>query len=265
MIETFVLKAFLAASALALVAAPLGAVVVWSRMAYFGEAVAHAGLLGVAIGLALRTDQTLAVLGVTLAVAGLVHLMSRQRLVPVDSVLGILHHGSLSLGIVLASMIAGPGLDLQAYLFGDIFAVTTADLLSLAALVVVVGAAMAWMWPDLVRIALDADLAAAEGVARERVRAAFVVLLALTVAVAVKFVGILLVIAFLVVPAVAARPLAATPEAMVAIAAGVGIAAVAAGLGLSLTLDVPGGPAIVLAMVTAAAASLLWAGVRERG
>ncbi|MDX2288240.1 MAG: metal ABC transporter permease [Hyphomicrobiaceae bacterium] len=263
MIEPFLLKAFAAGAGLAVLTAPLGSVVVWSRMAYFGEAVAHAGLIGIALALSTGLDRTLAVLLVTLAASGLLLLLGRQNLVPLDSVLGLIHHGSLSLGIIAAAMLAGPGVDLQGYLFGDIFAVSETDLALLAALGLVVGLAMWHLWQPLLRIALDPDLAAAEGVPRERVRLAFTIVLALAVALAVKFVGVLLVIAFLVVPAVAARPFAASPEQMVWLASGIGIGAVLAGLSVSLAWDAPGGPAIVLAMALAAAASLVAAGLRK--
>ncbi len=265
MIEPFLLKAFLAAAGLAVLTAPLGSIVVWSRMAYFGEAIAHAGLIGIALALAFRVDLTLAVMLVSLASAGLLMLLARQTVVPLDSVLGLIHHGSLSLGIIAAATLAGPGVDLQGYLFGDIFAVTETDLILLAVLGLAVSGAMWVLWQPLLRLAVDPDLASAEGVSREPIRLAFTLVLALAVAVAVKFVGVLLVIAFLVVPSVAARPFATSPEGMVGLAAGIGVAAVLAGLGLSLAWDAPGGPAIVLAMALMATGSLVAAGLRRPG
>ena len=186
-------------------------------MAYFGETVAQAGLIGVALGLALQMDVTWGVLIVALAVAALLLWFGRQKLVALDSVLGLLHHAALAAGVIATSMIKGAPVDLTGFLFGDVFAVTGTDV----AIIFIGGAGVlavvAWLWQPLLRLAVHEELAAAEGVDRETVRTVFIVLLAVTIAVAMKIVGILLVMAFLVVPAVAARPLARTPERMVAV------------------------------------------------
>src|SRR5690606_7956560 len=124
-LEPFLLRALAAALALAVVAAPLGALVIWNRMAYFGETVSQASLIGIALGLFLGIDITLPVIAVTLAVAGLLILLSRQKIVPLDAILGLMHHGALALGVILTLSLSGPAVDLMGYLFGDIFAVTT--------------------------------------------------------------------------------------------------------------------------------------------
>jgi zinc transport system permease protein len=123
MIEPFLARALAAAIGLAIVAAPLGSLVVWNRMAYFGETIAQASLVGIALALMLEVNLTLSVILVTLAAAGLMILMSRQRAVPLDSILGLMHHGALALGVIAMSMLRGPPVDLIGYLFGDIFAV----------------------------------------------------------------------------------------------------------------------------------------------
>lgn len=259
--DPFLVRAFLAAVGLAIVAAPLGALIVWNRMAYFGESIAQAGLIGVAFGLLLDINLTLAVLLATLAAAGLLIFFTRQHLLPVDAVLGLVHQGALALGIIVLALIAGPSVDLMGYLFGDIFAVTRGDLWWIYGGGAVVLAVLAWLWQPLLRLAVHEELAAAEGVPREWVKAAFILLVALTVGIAIKIVGVLLVIAFLVVPAVAARPFAATPERMALLAALIGAASVVAGLGLSVGADAPGGPAIVLVMAAAAGLSLTYAAI----
>lgn len=263
-LEPFLLRALVAGLLLALVAAPLGCVVVWQRMAYFGETVAQASLMGVALSLLFGINLTLAVAVVAVLVAGLILLLSRQRATPVDSILGLTHHGAFAVGIIATALVKGPSVDFASYLFGDIFAVGQGDLAWLAAGAALVAVAMRWLWPDLVRLSLDAELAAAEGVDVERTRTAFTFVLALAIAVAMKIVGILLVIAFLIVPAVAARPFAATPERMVALAAAVAGLGVVGGIGLSTRIDVPGGPAIVLVMAALAALSLA-SGARRAG
>ena len=262
MLEPFLLRALAAAIGIAVIAAPLGALVVWNRMAYFGETVAQASLLGVALGLALQVDLTLSVVLVALAVAGLLMLLGRQKAVPLDSILGLTHHGTLALGVIATAMLKGPSVDLMGYLFGDIFAVTRQDLVWIYLGGAGVLAVVARLWQPLLRLAVHDELAAAEGVNPNLVRGLFMALLAVTIALTIKVVGILLAIAFLIVPVVAARPLAATPERMVLLTALVSVVSVAIGLALSANFDVPGGPGIVLVMAVIAGISVAVAAVR---
>ena len=261
--EPYLLRALAAGIGLAIVAAPLGCFVVWNRMAYFGETVAQASLLGVALGLMLQLDLTISVLLVALAVAGLLILAGRQTAVPVDSILGLMHFGALAAGVIATALVRGPSVDLMGYLFGDVFSVTGADLLWVYGGGALALTAMAWLWSSLLRLAVHEELAAAEGVARDRVRIAFTLVLALTIAIGMKIVGILLVIAFLIVPSVAARPFSPTPERMAILAALAGIASTTLGLGLSLYTDAPGGPSIVLVMALLAGLSLTLGGRRH--
>jgi len=263
--EPFFLRALIASLGLAVVAAPLGCFVVWQRLAYFGETVAQAGLIGVALGLALQMDITWGVLVVALAVAGLLLWFTRQKLVGMDSVLGVLHHAALAAGVIAISMIKGAPVDLSGFLFGDVFAVNWTDVATIFIGGALVLAAVAWLWQPLLRLSVHEELAAAEGVDRELVRTVFIVLLAVVIAVAMKIVGILLVMAFLVVPAVAARPLSRTPERMVLFTALIAIASVGAGLWLSSIVDSPGGPSIVLVMSLLAGLSLSWAAIGSTG
>jgi zinc transport system permease protein len=233
-------------------------------MAYFGETVAQASLIGVALGLALQLDLTLGVLIIALVIAFLLIWFGQQEIVALDSVLGLLHHAALAVGVIATSMIKGPPVDLMGFLFGDVFAVTAEDIAWIFAGGTIVLAVVAWLWQPLLRLAVHEELAAAEGVDRRRVRAVFTVLLAVTIAVAMKIVGFLLVMAFLVVPAVAARPVAGTPERMVALTALLAGLSVLAGLWLSATFDWPGGPSIVIVMSLAAGISLTAAGLRGR-
>lgn len=246
--EPFVMRALLAGLGLAVIAAPLGCFVMWRRMAYYGETVAQSGLIGIAVGLGLSLNLTLSVLVVTLAVSGLLVALGRQKIVPLDSLLGILAHAALAVGVIVASLVRGPQVDLMAFLFGDIFAVTTADLqwVLFGGLAALIGAMS--IWRPLLALSLHEDLAAAEGVPVERVKLVFMLILALVVAIAIKIVGVLLTIAFLIIPAAAARPLSETPEQMAFFAAIFGMLSVAMGLFVSISIDAPGGPSIVLVL-----------------
>lgn len=265
MLEPFLLRALAAALALAIVAAPLGALVVWQRMAYFGETMAQASLLGVALSLATQQSLTLSVLVVAVLAALLILLLSEQRLLPLDSVLGLLHHGSLAAGVIATAALAGPSVDLLGYLFGDIFAVTDADLAWIYGGGALVLGVLWLVWQPLLRLAVHRELAIAEGVPGRAVKGVFMLMLATTIAIAIKILGALLVIAFLIVPAAAARPFARTPERMVLLSAAISVVGVLVGLEVSARSDAPGGPAIVLVLAIASLLSLSLAAARRGG
>jgi zinc transport system permease protein len=250
----FLLNALLAGLALALVAGPLGSFVVWRRMAYFGDTLSHAALLGVALGLMLDVNPMLAVtVGCVLLAALLVTLQSRQPLAS-DTLLGILAHSTLSLGLVALSFMQDVRIDLMSYLFGDLLAVSPTDLAWIiggSALVLVV---IALMWRQLLAITVHEELAKVEGLPVAAIRLGLMLLIAVVIAVAMKIVGVLLITSLLIIPAAAAQRHARTPEQMALGASLLGIIAVCGGLSLSWFKDTPAGPSIV---VTAAALFLL--------
>jgi zinc transport system permease protein len=262
--EPFLMRALLAGLGLAVIAAPLGCFVVWRRMAYYGETVAQAGLIGVALGLALSLNLTASVLATTLAISGLLVLLGRQQVVPFDSLLGLLAHAALALGVIAASLVRGPQLDLMAFLFGDIFAISSTDLRWIFLGGAAALAALVAIWRPLLALSVHEELAAAEGTATVRTKLLFVLVLALVVAIAIKIVGVLLTIAFLIMPAAAARPLSETPEQMALFAAIFGMLSVAIGLFLSVSLDTPGGPSIVVVLAAFFVVSIVPTVLRQR-
>ena len=246
MLDDFVIRALLAGLAVALATGALGCFVVWRRMAYFGDSVSHAAILGVAISIALNAPLHLGVLAVALTMAGLVTvLMSRGY--AADTVLGVLSHGTLAFGLVGASLVPGLRVDLTAFLFGDILFVSRPELALIALGAVVVLALLIWRWQRLVTATVNEDLALAAGIDPRTERLILAVALAVVVAVAIRVVGALLISAMLIVPAAAARPLSRTPETMAVIATVIGALSVLGGLGASLRLDLPAGPAIIVA------------------
>ena len=237
-------RATLAGVGVAVAAAPLGCFVVWRRMAYFGDATAHAAILGVALSLALQASIFVGAMAVALVMAFTVTLLT-GRGYAMDTLLGVLAHSSLAVGLVAVSFLSGVRLDLMAYLFGDILAVSRSDLLVIwwgAALVV---ALIAWRWSALLTSTLSAELAYASGLDPKREQLILTVSLAITVAVAIKVVGVLLIAAMLIIPAAAARSLARTPEAMALIAALIGALSSVIGLRAAYEFDTPAGPSIV--------------------
>ena len=252
MLDDFLVRAALAGLGLALAAAPLGCFVAWRRMAYFGDATAHAAILGVALSLALSLPVVIGTMVVALLMAFLVGSLTDRGLA-MDTVLGVLAHSALALGLVAVTFVPGVRLDLSAYLFGDILAVTKVDLAVIWAGAGAVIALIAWRWQALLTATVSPDLAYASGLDPRREQRILTLALALTVAVAIKVVGALLVSAMLLIPAAAARPLARSPEGMALIAAGIGATAALLGLWGAFVLDTPAGPSMI------SAAALLFA------
>ncbi len=245
LLDDFVLRAALAGVGVALVAGPLGCFVVWRRMAYFGDTVAHAALLGVALALAFDIGVIPAVLAVA-AVVALAVARGTGRRYAADTLLGVLAHGGLAVGLVVLSFLPGGRGDLSAWLFGDILAVSVSDLALIWGAAGLAGLALWLGWARLLNSTINEELAWAEGGNPERDRLVLTLALALLVAAALKVVGALLITAMVIVPAAAARPLARTPEAMVLAAALIGAAAALGGLRLAWVADTPAGPSMVV-------------------
>ena len=255
MLDDFLIRAALAGIGTALAAGPLGCFVLWRRMAYFGDATAHASILGVALALGFSLPIFWGTLAVALAMAMAVSALA-GRGQTMDTALGVMAHSALALGLVAVSFLPGVRVDISAYLFGDILAVSRLDLGFIWGGAMAVLALVLWRWSGLLTATLNEELARAAGLDPGRERLALTLALALIVAVAIKVVGALLIAALLIVPAAAARGLARSPEAMALAAAGLGVASVAGGLGLSLRFDTPAGPSIVTVAAALYAASL---------
>ena len=246
MTEAFFLRALAAALGVAVVAAPLGCFVVWRRMAYFGATLAHSALLGIALGILLGVSPTLVITASAIAIALIVTVFERQRLIGRDTLLGILAHAGLAAGLVALSFIEGPRIDLMATLFGDVLAVSGADLIWIGGGGAAMLAALALLWRPLLAVTLNEELARAEGVAVVPVQLGFMLTLAVTIAISMKVVGILLIVSLLIIPAATARRFARTPEQMALGAAAVGAVSALGGLMASLHWDTPAGPSIVV-------------------
>jgi zinc transport system permease protein len=270
MLDDFFWRALIGGVGVALVAGPLGCFIVWRRMAYFGDTMAHAALLGVALAILLEIHMTLGVFAITATVAFALVLLQRQQALPTDALLGILSHSTLAIGLVLVAFMAWVRIDLLSYLFGDLLAVSRLDIALIWGGGAVVLALLAAVWRPLLAATVSAELAAAEGLHPERARLVFMLLMAGVIAIAMKIVGILLITSLLVIPAATARRFAPGPEAMALIAAAAGALAVVLGLSASLQWDTPSGPSVVvaaLALFLLSLASLAFrrgGGARER-
>jgi len=244
LLDDFMMRAVLAGLGLAIAAAPLGCFVVWRRMAYFGDATAHAAILGVALSLTFGTSIFAGVLVVAVAMAATVSALS-GRGIAMDTLLGVMAHSALAFGLVAVSLLSGIRIDLMAYLFGDILAVTPADLAVIWGGAALVLSLVVMRWSALLCATLNPDLAVSEGIRPEREQLLLTIALAVTVAVAIKVVGVLLITAMLIIPAATARPFSRTPEVMAILATLIAGGAVIAGLQASFHFDTPTGPTIV--------------------
>ncbi len=249
MLDDFLVRATLASIGVAAAAAPLGCFVIWRRMAYFGDATAHAAVLGVALSLTLSAPIFIGVLGVCLVMAMTVSSLSGKGFA-MDTLLGVMAHSSLAFGLVAVSFLSGVRIDLMSYLFGDILAVGQTDLIVIWCGALMVLSLVVWRWSGLLLSTLNPDLALASGFNPKREQFILTIALAIVVAVAIKVVGVLLIAAMLIVPSATARPFSRTPEMMAVVAAFLGITASLTGLRASYVLDTPTGPTIVCVSAT---------------
>ncbi|WP_186393817.1 MULTISPECIES: metal ABC transporter permease [unclassified Pannonibacter] len=261
MLDDFFTRAILAGIGVALVAGPLGCFIVWRRLAYFGDTLSHASLLGVALAFLLNVNITLAVFVICTLVSLLLLTLQRRGGLSSDALLGLLAHSSLALGLVCLAFMTWIRMDLMGFLFGDILSVSRLDIGIIYAGGAAVLVVLAMIWRPLFAATVNPDLAEAEGMQPQRANLIFMVLMATVIAIAMKIVGVLLITALLIIPAAAARRLSGGPEQMAVVAALVGACAVVMGLFASLHFDTPSGPSIVVAAMLLFGVSLFpaWA------
>lgn len=245
MIE-LLLPGWIAGMLLAIAAGPLGSFVVWRRMSYFGDTLAHASLLGVAFGLLLNINPFYAVIAITLLLALILVWLEKRPQLAVDTLLGIMAHSSLSLGLVVVSLMANVRVDLMAYLFGDLLSVSYDDIVIILIGVTVVSGLLFWRWRALLSMTVSQELAFVDGVNIQRLRLLLMLVTALTIGIAMKFVGALIITSLLIIPAATARRFSRTPEQMAFIAILIGMLSVTGGLTFSALYDTPAGPSVVL-------------------
>lgn len=249
LLDDFFVRALVAGVGLALVVGPLGCFVVWRRMAYFGDTMAHSALLGVVLSFLFELSLSVGVFAVAALVSLLLVFLQKKKTLPTDALLGILSHSTLAIGLVMVAFMAWLRIDLMGYLFGDILAVSVDDIAMIYGGGLVILACLWGIWRSLLAASVSEELAAVEGMNPQRSKLVFMLLMAAVVAMAIKIVGILLVTSLLIIPAAAARRFATSPEMMAVLASLIGAGAVICGLYLSLYYDTPSGPSVVVAAV----------------
>jgi len=246
MLDDFIVRAIIAGIGIALVTGPLGCFVVWRRLSFFGDTLAHSALLGVLISLTLDINVSLTIFVVASLVAILLLRLERTTNLAGDSLLGLISHSSLAIGLVILGFLSFIRFDVMGVLFGDILSVNSNDLLVIwigGALILVI---LSYIWKPLFASTVNYELAEAEGMKPERVNAIFTILLAALIAISIKMIGVLLITGLLIIPTAMARNLSDNPRQMVILSIIGGLLSVLIGLYASFEINTSSGPSIVV-------------------
>ena len=246
MFDDFFTRALIAGVGIAIIAGPLGCLVIWRRLSYFGDTLSHSALLGVTLAYAFSTNITLSVFIISSVVAILLINLQKRTKLAGDSLLGLLAHSTLAIGLVLIGFLSSIRFDLMGLLFGDILAVTTEDIALVWIGGIIILGILYYIWKSIFSATVNYDLAAAEGMRPEISNLIFTLLLAGVIALSIKMIGALLITGLLLIPAAIARNLSNSPKQMIIIAILAGIASVVLGLFTSLELNTSSGPSIVV-------------------
>ena len=244
--DEFLLRALIGGIGVAIISGPLGCLVVWQRMAYFGATLSHAALLGIALGFFLEINLTLSILLICIGISIPLVAMDKVKQLNSDTMLGILAHSTLALGILVLAMMPTLRVDLMGYLFGDILTIGWSDITLIYLSGIAVFTVLAFIWRPLLALIVQRDLALVDGVNEQRIKLLFLILLSIAVAITMQVAGILLIVSLLIIPAAAARRRSTSPEQMALYSGLIGVLSIAAGLWMSLQFDTPAGPSIVV-------------------
>lgn len=224
---------------------PIGCLVLWKRVPYFGDAISHASIFGVVIGLLLNINITLSISCVCILFALLISFLRREK---TDSiVVVILSYTFLALGLFILAFASNiPQVDIFSYLFGDILLVANEDILIISICAII---ALVWLllrWKNLLLISINEDLARVEGINVTKVNLEFLLIVAFLIGMSIKIVGALLAASLLIIPSATARNFSSSPGHMLFFSVLIGTACVLCGITLSYIVDSASGPSIIL-------------------
>jgi len=245
--DDFFVRALVAGIGMAIVAGPLGCFVIWRRLAYFGDTLAHSGLLGVTIGFILNIDLSFSVFVISGIIAFFLLVLQKKTKLAGDSLLGLLAHSSLAIGLVFIAILSSIRFDLMGLLLGDILSVSINDILIIwfgGSLLLLV---LFFIWKSLFAATISYDLAKAEGMSPELSNYLFTILLAGIIAISIKMIGVLLITGLLLIPPAMSRNFSNSPKQMIIFSIIGGVISVIIGLFCSLQLNTPSGPSIIVA------------------
>ena len=257
MFDDFFIRALVAGIGVAFVTGPLGCFVVWRRLSYFGDTLAHSALLGVTMAYSFEFNIAISVFIISSVIALILIQLQRKTNLPGDALLGLLAHSSLAVGLVVIGFLTFIRFDIMGLLFGDILAVTIDDLLIIwigGGLILLV---LKLIWKPLFASTVNYELAEAEGLNPDRAKAIFTILMAAIIAISIKMVGLLLITGMLIIPAAMARNISDNPRKMIIFSIIGGLLSVIIGLFSSLEFNSPSGPSIITASLILFILSLL--------
>ena len=264
MFDDFFIRALIAGIGMAIISGPLGCLVIWRRLSYFGDTLSHSALLGVTFAYALNINISLSVFIISGIIALLLLNLQKKTKLPGDALLGLLSHSSLAVGLVIIGFLSFIRIDLMSLLFGDILSVTIEDIFIIWLGGLTILGILYFIWKSLFAATVNYDLAAAEGMRPEIVNLIFTLLLAGVIAISIKMIGVLLITGLLLIPAAMARNLSNNPKQMVTLSILGGVLSVILGLFGSLEFNSSSGPTIIAVALVLFILSLLPLGRRSR-
>lgn len=250
----FMVRALIGALMVGALAPAFGVFMVLRRLSLIADTLSHVALTGVAIGVLSRTYPPLVALCATSVAAASIEEMRARRLLPGDAALAVFLYGALATAVVIFSLANGFNSSLFGYLFGSVLTITAGDLWMVGGLMVIAAGFFTWFYSDLAQTSFDTDLARINGVRVHLVNVGLAVLTGAVITVSMRIVGILLVGALIVVPALIALRLATGLAKTVGVAVAAGIAMSIAGTLISYYVDIAPGGAVVLTGVAGLAA-----------
>ena len=245
MFDDFLFRALIAGIGIALVTGPLGCFVVWRRLSFFGDTLAHSALLGVLLSVAFDLNISLTIFTVSSLIALLLLRLQKTTNLPSDALLGLLSHSSLAVGMVILGFLSFIRFDIMGVLFGDILSVNVNDLLAIWVGGAIILLVLWFIWKPLFASTVNYDLAEAEGMKPDKFNAIFTILTAALIAISIKIVGLLLITGMLIIPAATARNVSNNPKQMVIFSVIFGLISVLVGLFTSLKINSASGPSII--------------------
>ncbi|RPD37767.1 hypothetical protein C0030_000760 [Candidatus Liberibacter solanacearum] len=246
MYNEFFIRALFAGIGIILSTGPLGCFIVWQRMTYFGDTIAHSALLGVAFSLMLNLPLPLCIFMVSALTSIILLQIQKSEFIASDAILGVITHSTISISLIMLSFMTWVNTDLTSFLFGDILAVNTNDIIIIWSAGILNIVILIKIWKSLLATTVNYELAKAEGMQPEKVKLIFTMITALMISISIKFIGITLITSLLILPTVTARRFATSPENMVILTTVIGILGVILGLYGSLIFDTPSGPSIII-------------------
>jgi len=247
MFDDFFIRALIAGIGVAFVTGPLGCFVVWRRLSYFGDTLAHSALLGVTMALAFEINISISIFIISSVIAIILVKLEKNTNLPGDALLGLLAHSALAVGLVVIGFLSFIRFDIMGLLFGDILAVNVDDLIIIWGGGIIILFILKLIWKPLFASTVNYELAEAEGLNPDRAKAIFTILMAAIIAISIKIVGLLLITGMLIIPTAMARNISDTPKKMVIFSICGGLLSVIMGLFSSLQFNTPSGPSIIAA------------------